>query len=215
MRSAHLLPDPPPCEDANIFVGRQDVRLFADGGGTVHYTATVCRRENGKKVFRIEYGTYEGEAQRWSGTCLRSPCGAECEKNWSLYENTRGQVRCVYSWHPLVRGRLEGENFVEEHRFEVPELRLARGSSHGVWHRGELWFLVHIVSYEKPRRYYHAQVVLDPEMRVRGVGSLRVIDASAMPHIVGGQTCAPTIMMAEKGADMIKEDAAARQGAVA
>jgi len=45
--------------------------------------------------------------------------------------------------------------------------------------------------------------VLDAEMRVRGVGSLRVIDASAMPCIVGGQTCAPTIMMAEKGADMV------------
>jgi choline dehydrogenase-like flavoprotein len=45
--------------------------------------------------------------------------------------------------------------------------------------------------------------VLDSEMRVRGVGSLRVIDASAMPHIIGGQTCAPTIMMAEKGADLV------------
>jgi len=45
--------------------------------------------------------------------------------------------------------------------------------------------------------------VLDPQMRVKGVGSLRVIDASAMPHIIGGQTCAPTIMMAEKGADMV------------
>jgi choline dehydrogenase-like flavoprotein len=45
--------------------------------------------------------------------------------------------------------------------------------------------------------------VLDPEMRVRGVGSLRVVDASAMPHIIGGQTCGPTIMMAEKAADLV------------
>ena len=51
--------------------------------------------------------------------------------------------------------------------------------------------------------------VLDPEMRVRGIGSLRVIDASAMPHIIGGQTCAPTIMMAEKGADMVLRQRAA------
>jgi choline dehydrogenase-like flavoprotein len=48
-----------------------------------------------------------------------------------------------------------------------------------------------------------SSAVLDPELRVRGVGSLRVLDASAMPHIVGGQTCAPTIMIAEKGADMV------------
>ena len=51
--------------------------------------------------------------------------------------------------------------------------------------------------------------VLDSELRVRGVGSLRVIDASAMPHIIGGQTCAPTIMMAEKGADLVLRQRAA------
>jgi len=51
--------------------------------------------------------------------------------------------------------------------------------------------------------------VLDSELRVRGVGSLRVVDASAMPHIVGGQTCAPTIMMAEKAADMVLAQRAA------
>ena len=51
--------------------------------------------------------------------------------------------------------------------------------------------------------------MLDPELRVRGIGSLRVIDASAMPHIIGGQTCAPTIMMAEKGADLVLRQRAA------
>jgi len=51
--------------------------------------------------------------------------------------------------------------------------------------------------------------VLDAEMRVRGIGSLRVVDASAMPCIIGGQTCAPTIMMAEKGADMVLSQRAA------
>jgi len=45
--------------------------------------------------------------------------------------------------------------------------------------------------------------VLDPQLRVRGVASLRVVDASAMPQIIGGQTAAPTIMLAEKAADLI------------
>ena len=45
--------------------------------------------------------------------------------------------------------------------------------------------------------------VLDPDLRVRGVSSLRVVDASAMPRVIGGQTAAPTIMLAEKAADMI------------
>lgn len=48
--------------------------------------------------------------------------------------------------------------------------------------------------------------VLDSQLRVRGVGGLRVVDASAMPGIIGGQTGAPTVMIAEKAADMIMGD---------
>lgn len=55
------------------------------------------------------------------------------------------------------------------------------------------------------------RAVLDERLRVHGVAGLRVVDASAMPRITSGNTNSPTVMIADKGAAMILEDA--RRGA--
>jgi choline dehydrogenase len=59
-----------------------------------------------------------------------------------------------------------------------------------------------------------AASVLDGDLRVRGVAGLRVADCSVMPQVIGGNTNAPTIMIAEKAADLIRGRAAMPAAAV-
>jgi len=53
-----------------------------------------------------------------------------------------------------------------------------------------------------------AMAVVDPQLRVHGVSGLRIVDASIMPTLIGGNTSAPVMMIGEKAADMIRSDAA-------
>ena len=57
-------------------------------------------------------------------------------------------------------------------------------------------------------RLHDDMAVLDHELRVRGIDGLRVVDASVMPKMVSGNTQAAVMMVAERGAELILEDAA-------
>lgn len=52
---------------------------------------------------------------------------------------------------------------------------------------------------------WDSDAVVDPQLRVRGIAGLRVVDASIMPVIPAGHTNAVVYMIGEKAADMIKE----------
>jgi choline dehydrogenase len=54
---------------------------------------------------------------------------------------------------------------------------------------------------------HDALAVVDDRLRVQGIDGLRVIDASIMPRITSGNTNAPTVMIAEQGAALIRQKA--------
>ncbi len=75
--------------------------------------------------------------------------------------------------------------------------------------------IFHPVGTAKMGRETDPLAVVDERLRVFGIAGLRVIDASVMPSITSGNTNSPTMMIAEKGAAMIREDARAALPAAA
>ena len=64
--------------------------------------------------------------------------------------------------------------------------------------------IFHPVGTAKMGRDTDPMAVVDDRLRVHGIAGLRVIDASIMPTIPGGHINAPTIMIGEKGADLLR-----------
>jgi choline dehydrogenase len=105
------------------------------------------------------------------------------------------QARELAAREPLA-GLFAGE--------DVPGGRVRDDERLRAWVRGNLTTIFHPTS--SCAMGGGDEAVCDPELRVRGVEGLRVVDASVLPAVPRGNTTAPTVAVAERAADLIRGD---------
>ena len=141
--------------------GIEDVRLM-NMGSDVYYTGTVIDQFTRKIM--ITHGRYSIDDKEITKKLLFHDNNNYCEKNWVMFEEN-GELKIIYSWCPLIIGRVEGNRFVEEKRIETPNFfSYFRGSTNGVLINNALCFITHLVIMkDNKRHYYHCFVSIDPK----------------------------------------------------
>jgi len=140
-----------------LYVGIEDIRLF-EYRGKLLYNGNRGMNDN----FYVEHGEIDLDTGTTNSVILSAPFQTKIEKNWVLFEDANGDLKCIYSWHPLIVGDLNKGIFEKTHELNTSGIfSRFRGSTNGVRVGDEIWFICHIVSYENRRLYYHSMVAID------------------------------------------------------
>lgn len=149
------------------YLGVEDVRIFtSDEDETKLVYIGTSQQKNGKIGMLI--GDYDPVNYSVLKTQEVVPAwDSWCEKNWAYFKY-QGETRLVYKWHPLEVGKIDKETNVMSIVNTItntPKIfSHTRGSTCGFAYNDEIWYVLHLVSYETPRHYYHIFAVFDKEM---------------------------------------------------
>ena len=153
-------------EENKRYIGVEDIRLFNDVSGQLQCIGTALQ-SNGR--LGMVAGVYKTNRLAWRELSQGLEPPRVCEKNW-VYVHCFGETHMVYDWHPLRIGKLDSATDTLQLVATRPMPRVferARGSTCGCAYQNEVWFVVHMVSYESPRHYYHMLCVFDQDMQLK------------------------------------------------
>ena len=159
------------------YIGIEDIRIFhdsldkglsnvlSDEKREINYIGTGYHQNN---KIGIVYGKYDLYSEKITDVNEINSAftSSDCEKNW-VFTEYNNETHIIYKWHPLQLCKLDKKDnlirLVKE--IEMPTFfSLSRGSTCGSKYQQEMWFVIHIVSYEHPRHYYHCLAVFDNNM---------------------------------------------------
>ncbi|XP_025262798.1 glucose dehydrogenase [FAD, quinone] [Camponotus floridanus] len=144
---------------------------------------------------------------------LRSKDPADPIRIFANYYSVQEDMDTMLKSLDIVKNMLNTETFkrhgIRLHHLDIADCRDTEPDSEEYWKcnlRHMSFTIYHPVGTTKMGPQSDPTAVVSPRLKVHGIQGLRVIDASIMPTITSGNTNAPTIMIGEKGADLIKED---------
>ena len=167
------------------YIGIEDIRIFFDCySNKMLFIGTGYHKNN---TIGVVTGEYEVNEQKLSSIDEIIPfCHSTCEKNW-VFVDIKQSINVIYKWYPLQICKINQENKSLEltETKEMPRIfSHARGSTCGFNYvkktkiegnddninisisEPEIWFILHMVSYENPRHYYHIFAVFDESMNL-------------------------------------------------
>ena len=168
------------------YIGIEDVRFFQDKD-KILFMGTGYHQDN---AVGIAWGEYTTQEHKLIATDIKPAfnLNSGCEKNW-VYVTYKGETHIIYSWFPLKICKINPEKTLLDLVEEKPMpaiFKNARGSSCGVRvNISELWFVVHFVSYEKPRQYFHLIAVFDDQLNLLRYSAPFKFEGECIEYCIG------------------------------
>jgi tetratricopeptide (TPR) repeat protein len=169
--------------DGRQYIGTEDVKIFNDvSSDDILFIGTGLHQNY---FLGVVAGKYNSNSNKLIPTEITQNFNqSQCEKNW-VYVDYNNSTHIIYKWHPLQICKLNEETNIINviKNIEMPKIfSHARGSSCGFkytkqmlnnngnisisYEENEIWFVIHLVSYESPRHYYHMIAVFDENMQL-------------------------------------------------
>ena len=162
------------------YIGVEDIKIYRNKNSQILFIGTGYHKNN---KIGIVNGYYDINFNNLLTNEIKPNfINSECEKNW-VYVNYKNNDFVIYSWYPLLLCSIkdniqektnkksliksQDKSLIKFQEFETPFIfKHVRGSSCGFNYKNEIWFIVHVVSYESPRNYYHMFVKFDENMKL-------------------------------------------------